>query len=214
MRILVTTLYALAFSATATNAANIDSELQAIIRELDAAKYGVGNGAARIKAFEEVRLKAAALEAKYPKRAEPMVWQAWALEGQADIDRSFSSLSRLKQARRKLEAAIEIDPAANDGDAYALLGGLYAQIPGFPISFGNTKKGQEHLLKALAINPTGAVPNLGYARYHMKMGNPDQVIKYATVVLTAPPRPGREKADADLRSQAEALITNANAAQR
>jgi tetratricopeptide (TPR) repeat protein len=169
---------------------------------------------ARTKAMETVRLHAVALEAKYPQRAEPLLWQAWALNEQAEIDRSFSSLSILKQARKKLEAAIAIDPAVNGADAYSLLGGLYAQLPGFPISYGSEKKGREYLLKALAINPTGAQANLCYARYHRKVGNTAEVIKYASAVLSAPPRPEREKADADLRAQAEAIITQAKAQER
>jgi tetratricopeptide (TPR) repeat protein len=191
---------------------SIDAELLALTRAFDAARYDLPSGDARVNALETVRLHAAALEAKYPKRAEPLVWQAWALDEQAEVDRSFSSLSLLKQARKKLEAAIAIDPTVNGADAYALLGGLYAQLPGFPISYGSEKKGREYLLKALAINPTGAQPNLGYARYHLKIGDYAGVIRYASVALTAPPRLGREKADADLRAKAETMIANAKAA--
>jgi tetratricopeptide (TPR) repeat protein len=210
-RIMLAALLALASAPSTANTANIDAELQALTRSFDAARYDVPSGDARMKAMEAVRLQAAALETKYPKRAEPLLWQAWALDTQAYIDQSFSALTWIKQARKKLEAAIAIDPTVDGADAYALLGGLYAQIPGFPISFGNTKKGQEYLLKALAINPTGAQANLGYARYHRKMGAHAEVVKYASAVLRAPPRPGREKADADLRAQAEEMIAQAKA---
>jgi hypothetical protein len=43
------------------------------------------------------------------------------------------------------------------------------------------------------------------------MGDHAGVIKYASAVLSAPPRPEREKADADLRAQAEAMIAQSKA---
>jgi hypothetical protein len=110
-----------------------------------------------------------------------------------------------------LEAAIVLAPEACGADAYALLGGLYAQLPGFPISFGNEDAGRRHLLKALAMNPTGALPNLAYACFLLKVGQFDSALSYANAALRAPPRLGREKADANLRAQAEDLIAKSNA---
>jgi tetratricopeptide (TPR) repeat protein len=189
----------------------IDAELQSLTHEFDAARFEIPSGEARVKALEAVRQHAAALWTRYPQRAEPLVWQAWALNEQADAVRSFSSLGLLKQARKKLEAAIAIDPNVCGADAYALLGGLYAQLPGFPISFGNEKTGRDLLLKALTINPTGIHPNMGYARYLFKIDDSAGAVKYATAALHAPPRPGRDKADAHLHAQAEELIEKSKA---
>jgi hypothetical protein len=49
-------------------------------------------------------------------------------------------LAKAKDARRLPERA-EANPAAlGDGSVYASLGSLYAQVPGFPVGFGDAAK--------------------------------------------------------------------------
>jgi hypothetical protein len=55
-----------------------------------------------------------------------------------------------------------IDPRALQGSAYTSLGSLYYQVPGWPIGFGDDKRAEAMLLKALEINPDGIDPNYFY----------------------------------------------------
>jgi tetratricopeptide (TPR) repeat protein len=211
MRIITSLVLGLMWLHSLAGASSVEDELSKLPLEFDSAKYEAANDDARLKALETVRQHAAALEIKYPKRPEPLVWHAWVLNEQAEMARNFGALGLLKQARKKLEAAIAMEPEACGADAYALLGGLYAQLPGFPISFGNETTGRRHLLKALAMNPAGGLPNLAYARYLSKVSDFDGARQYAKAALDAPPRLSREKADANLRAQAEALIAKSSA---
>ena len=88
----------------------------------------------------------------YPDRAEPKIWLAIALSTDAGINGGLSALGEVKEARRLLESAEKIDPAALDGSIYTSLGSLYYQVPGWPIGFGNDDKAEAYLKQALAIN--------------------------------------------------------------
>ena len=63
-----------------------------------------------------------------------------------------------------------IDPKALDGSAYASLGSLFYQVPGWPIGFGDDKKAAESALDRLIglIRPVGAAAGVAAAIYHIK----------------------------------------------
>ncbi len=199
-------LVALTLSPAFAIAATLDQELAALARESDTAKFDTPDGDQRAKAFVAVQLHAAILDKQYPRSAEPLVWQAWALIDQSMVLRDFSSLGLLKQARQKLEAALAIDP--NHAGANSTLGSLYFNVPKWPLSFGDRKKGRAYLLKSLAIDPTSGWQNLDYAKCLFKDEDYSGAVKYATITLQSPMRAG-SKRDASLHAEAEALIVKA-----
>jgi tetratricopeptide (TPR) repeat protein len=129
--------------------------------------------------------------------------------GQAEQSGAAGSLGLVKQARKTLEAAVAINPNLYAVDAFSTLGGVYANVPGFPLAFGDKKKAAAYFQKALAINPSSLGANLGYARLLLKLGDYAAALKQATAALNAPPRPGREQADKAERKNAEILIAAA-----
>jgi len=190
---------------------DIDVEMAAIIRDYDAASYDVADNEAKIKAYDAVVQRAARLSKQYPNRAEPLVWQGQSQAAQSAADRS---LGLAKQARKTLENAIAITPNEYAVEAYSTLGSMYANIPGFPLAFGDKKKARECYRKALAINPSSIGANLGYANLLFKLDEYGEAIKYATAALNGTPRPGRERADKAARASAESVIAKAKAALR
>jgi Tfp pilus assembly protein PilF len=65
------------------------------------------------------------------------------------------------------------------------------------------------LQKALAINPNGIDPNYFYGEFLVETGKASEAIPYLERALKAPPRPGREVADAGRREEANTLLARA-----
>jgi hypothetical protein len=74
-------------------------------------------------------------------------------------------LGLMKQVKTDMETAISLDPAAQEGRAQAFLGMLYTVLPGWPLSFGDDKKGALLMDAALRINATNSPNCYYYARY-------------------------------------------------
>lgn len=159
--------------------------------------------------IQALAAQSAAVMARNPGRAEPMIWRAIVLSSQAKISGGLGALGQIKEARKLLEASIKLDPQALEGSAYTSLGSLYAKAPGWPIAFGDKDQAKGYLQKALAINPTGIDPNFFYGDLLLEQGDRAAAATYLRKALAAPPRPGREDADTGRRAEIEALLKQA-----
>lgn len=157
-------------------------------------------------AFETLAKQAAALAQQNPGRAEPLVWQAIVLSSYAKFEGGLGALSKIKEARELLLAAEKIDPKALDGSIYTSLGSLYAKSPGWPIAFGDKKKARKYLEQALALNPDGIDPNFFFGELLLEQNDKAGARRYLEKALAAPPRPGREDADAGRRAEISAVL--------
>ena len=162
--------------------------------------------AEREKRFETLAAKARKVSESYPERAEPLVWEGIIVSSWAGEKGGLGALGLVKQAKALYEAAIDINGAVLDGSAYNSLGVLYYKVPGWPVGFGDKAKARELLQKALAINPKGIDPNYFYAEYLVETRQADQAMTYLERALQAPPRAGRQLADAGRREEVRALM--------
>lgn len=158
------------------------------------------------QAFEALLKDAHVWTDAEPNNAEAFIWRGIIQSTFAGAKGGLGALGLAKDARKSLERALELDPRALQGSAYGSLGTLYYKVPGWPLGFGNDKKAEEYLLKALDINPTGIDPNYFYADYLYEQGNYTQAQQVAERALQAPPRPQRALADAQRRMEIEALL--------
>jgi tetratricopeptide (TPR) repeat protein len=159
-------------------------------------------------AFAGVEKMADALMARYPGRAEPLAWKAIVLSTHAGAKGGLGALSLVRQARDLLEQAESIDPDALDGSIYTTLGSLYYQVPGWPIGFGDDKKAEEFLKKALTINPNGIDPNYFYGDYLYRKNHYSEALSFLEKAMQAPPRPNRPLADQGRRKEILGLIAS------
>ncbi|HWZ48347.1 MAG TPA: tetratricopeptide repeat protein [Herbaspirillum sp.] len=146
-----------------------------------------------------------------PGKAEPMIWQAIVLASEAKVEGGLGALSKVKQARDLLLAAEKIDPNALNGSVYTSLGSLYAKVPGWPIGFGDSGKARAYLEMALKINPNGIDSHYFYADFLNAKGEYSKAMDHLNQALAAPPRPGREDADAGRRKEVETLMAEIRA---
>lgn len=193
-------------TAMASDNPALDAKVTALARTWDHVNYQT-SGQAKIAQAAALAADADTLARQYPNRAEPLVWEGIALSTEAGAKGGMGALGLVKTARDKLEAAERINPAAlGDGSVYTSLGSLYAQVPGFPIGFGDKDKAHDYLKTALKVNPNGADPNYFMGDLLYRQGDYSGAEKSLLRVAGAPPRPGREVGDQGRRADAAALL--------
>lgn len=156
--------------------------------------------------FKKLEKVATEFQHQQPERNDLKVWLAIVKSTYAGVKGGLGALSLAKEAKALLEEVIAKEPTILDGSAYTSLGSLYYQVPGWPFGFGDDKKAGELLKKALAINPTGIDPNYFYGDYLLEQGDKTKAKEYFSKALQAPPRPGRETADAGRRDEITAKL--------
>jgi tetratricopeptide (TPR) repeat protein len=205
------TVLGLAMALSLSAHADISQPASDLEHAWDHVQFEVTDRDARLKAFSDLADQADELLKQDPGNAEVMVWEAISLSSVAGEIRGPSALGKVKKARELLLAAEEIDPdALGDGSIYSSLGTLYYQVPPFPIGFGNKKKAQEFLEKALVQNPNGIEPNYFMADFLVHTGHYKSALKYVAAAEAAPPRPDRPIADQGRLQELAALKTKIN----
>ena len=157
-------------------------------------------------AFPQLEANADALIKAYPGRAEPLVWKAIILSTHAGVKGGLSALSMVRQARDLLEQAQKIDPDTLNGSIFTTLGSLYYQVPGWPLGYGDDKKAESFLKKALQINPNGIDANYFYGDFLYRKGKYSEALSVLEKAMHAPDRPSRPLADQGRRKEIQAVI--------
>lgn len=165
----------------------------------------------REAAFAKLGATAEAVVKAEPKAAELLIWRGIILSTWAGAKGGLGALDLAKQAKASLESALATDPQALDGSAYTSLGSLYYQVPGWPIGFGDDKRAEAMLQKALAINPDGIDPNYFYGDYLFRQKRYASARAALLRALAAGDRPGRALADEGRRGEIRALLAKVEA---
>jgi tetratricopeptide (TPR) repeat protein len=202
-------LFCLAATATAFAESDFATQLADIQQRWAVANYQITAPKEKLKALEALSTEAHRFSQEHPNRAEPLIWEGIVLSTCAGAKGGVGALGLAKKSRAVLEAALQIDDKALDGSAYTSLGVLYSKVPGFPLGFGDDDKAQDLLVKALTINPYGIDPNYFYAQHLCDHNECRDAKRYLERALHAPPRPGRELADAGRHREAMELLAKA-----
>ena len=156
-------------------------------------------------AFEKLVKEAHEVSAAHPGRAEALIWEGIITSTLAKYQSIFSAGGSAKAARDLLLAAEKMDPNALHGSALTSLGSLYYKVPRFG-SFGDHDKARDYLERALKINPDGIDPNFFMGEFLAERGDRAKALEYLNKALNAPPRPGREDADAGRKAEIQEII--------
>ena len=156
---------------------------------------------------EEAGDQAEQLVKRYPDAAELHIWAGIIRSTEAGASGGLGALGLVKQAKKELETALELNPLALDGSAYTSLGALYYQVPGWPLGFGDEQKAEWHLQRALAINPEGIDSLYFWGDYLHEQGRDAEARQALERALMAAPRPGRELADSGRRDDIRQLMS-------
>ena len=180
---------------TQTSAAGLTEDIASLQHEWARIKYKIREDLQEAQ-FEALAKTAETITARYPNRAEPLIWEGIVLSTWAGARGGLGALKLVKRSRERLEKALDINPAALDGSAYTSLGTLYYKVPGWPVGFGDDDKAEELLTRALEINPDGIDPNFFYGEFLLEEKRYEESLKVLNHASQAAPRPGRETADA------------------
>lgn len=162
--------------------------------------------AQREAAFAQLAAEAASLRKEHENSAAYLIWEGIIRATYAGAKGGLGALGECKTARKLFEESIRIDPDALSGSAFTSLGSLYDQVPGWPIGFGDDDEAKRLLLRGLELNPDGIDANYFYADYLLDEGDHYAALARFEKALNAPPRPGRESADAGRRAEIDAKI--------
>lgn len=193
----------------------LDARILSVAQAWDHAQFEMTDNVAKLAELQRVETTAAQLAAQYPQQAEPLVWQAITVSSEAGVRGGLGGLSLATRARDLLEQAEHINPnAMGDGSVYTSLGSLYAQVPGFPIGFGNRDRARQYLQRALSASPNGIDSNYFMADFLVRQGDYASAIVHLRRAVSAPPRPGREVGDRGRQRDVAALLRQAEARAR
>jgi tetratricopeptide (TPR) repeat protein len=186
-------------------AADLDQDLRKLQNNWEQVKY-LAPANAQESGFQKLLVEADQFTARYPNRAEPLIWHAIVEASFAGAKGGLGALGHVKNAKKSLESAIKLDASALQGSAYTSLGSLYYQVPGWPIGFGDKQMAADYLKKALSLNPDGIDANYFYGELLYKNDELAEAEKHLRAALKAPARAGRELADAGRRKEVQALL--------
>jgi tetratricopeptide (TPR) repeat protein len=164
----------------------------------------------RVAAFEALSAQASTFVQDRPNVAEAWIWSGIVTSSWAGAQGGLGALSKVKQAKVDLEKALSLDPNALQGSAYTSLAALYDRVPGWPIGFGDSDKAQQLLEQGLKLNPGGIDTLYFWGDHLFRQGHYAQARDALNKALQAPPRPGREQADAGRRTEIQLLLVDVN----
>jgi tetratricopeptide (TPR) repeat protein len=171
-------------------------------------RYALPEGE-RVAAFDALVHEIGRAQQHAPDDLRLRVWKGIVLASEAGAQGGLGALSLCKQARAEFEAVIKVDGRVLEGSAYTSLGSLYYQVPGWPLGFGDDDKARELLQQGLAVAPDGIDANYFWGDFLLDQDDYAGAVAAFEKALAAPPRPGRESADAGRRTEIEAGLARA-----
>jgi tetratricopeptide (TPR) repeat protein len=185
-RLIISLFAFVALAATTLAHAGFDEELAALQQRWATIRYE-STGAAQQQQLEKLIPDVDEFAKKNSDRADGYIWAGVVRGSLAEAINGISALSIVKAAKVDLEKALAIDPKAEDGYAYGVLGLMYSKVPGWPIAFGDNKKAKELLQQGLAVSPNGMNINFFYAQYLFTQGDAKNALPYADKAAAATP---------------------------
>lgn len=196
----------LAFATPALAAGAMSQDVKLINDGWAHIAYEVRGSSSQTRALDHLADQAAALVARYPNQAEPLLWQGIVVSEQANRANFLHKLGLATRARDLIARAYAINPRAANGGAAMSLGVLYYKVPGAPIGFGDDARARRLLREALALDPDGLDANYFYGDFLYDQGDKTGARSYLQKALRAPHDTSRPVWDAGRRREVQALI--------
>lgn len=165
----------------------------------------LADGGQRRLYYEQGRQYAETIVREFPDRVEGHYWLGLNLAGLADVSR-MQGMRLLPKIMAALERAAAIDPAYDQAGAYRVLGRIYYEAPGRPLSVGDIAKSLALLQKASQLAPGNSTNYLYLGEALLKAGRPAEARAQLEKVLTASENAdGPRGLEADRRKAQEIL---------
>jgi len=169
--------------------------------ELDVVNFDITDNDAKIKRLKALIPHSEALAKQHSDDAGFQMMAGFYNAQYAGYKGGLGALKYAKAARNFLEKSVKLDPKIYGSSAHAVLGTLYAQVPGWPVGFGDKKKALKNYLAAIELSPNSIDSNFTYAGYLFNQKKYAEAKTYLQKAAAAPARPDRPKADKNVREQ-------------
>jgi tetratricopeptide (TPR) repeat protein len=104
-----------------------------------------------------------------PNRVEGHYWLAMSLCGQADVGGNFLGRKLLPRILEELKRAVALNETYDQAGAHRVLGRIYYEAPGWPLSVGDLKKSLQHLKSAVRLAPATSTNHLYLAQTLLRL---------------------------------------------
>jgi tetratricopeptide (TPR) repeat protein len=135
--------------------------------------------------FRKGKIYAEMLIKEDPNRTEGHYWLAMNLCGQAEAGGLMTGRKLLPQIIEELERALVLDETYDQAGAHRVLGRIYFEAPGWPMSVGDLKKSLEHLQAAVRLAPDNSTNHLYLAQTLYRLNYPSLARQQLELVLTS-----------------------------
>jgi tetratricopeptide (TPR) repeat protein len=137
----------------------------------------------RLDYFKKGEHYAALLEREEPHGAAGPYWLAMSLLGMADVRRGMKALGMLPRIVKEMERSLAVDSGYDQAGAHRVLGRIYYEAPGWPLSVGDIRKSYRHLTEAVRLAPANSTNHLYLAETLIRMGKRAEACKELGLVL-------------------------------
>jgi tetratricopeptide (TPR) repeat protein len=125
--------------------------------------------ASRAAYYEKGLTYAEKLLAQQPDGVAGYYWKALNLSGLADVNR-LRGFKLLPQIMDGLKRSLALDETYDQAGAHRVLGRIYFEAPGWPLSVGDREKSLEQLAAAVRLAPDNSTNHLYLAETMLAMG--------------------------------------------
>lgn len=150
--------------------------------------------------FAEMLLK------EQPVGVEGHYWDALNLCGLADTGGKLTGRKLLPRIMEELQRVLAIDETYDQAGAHRVLGRIYYEAPGWPLSVGDLEKSLNHLAAAARLAPENSTNHLYLAQTLLRRGNEAQARQELEWVLTSTRAAVQPKGLEEDRQEARRLL--------
>jgi len=123
------------------------------------------------------------LLAQEPAGVAGHYWKALNLSGLADVGTRMEGFKLLPKLMDELKRALILDETYDQAGTHRVLGRIYFEAPGWPISVGDKNKSLSHLTTAVRLAPGNSTNHLYLAETLLDQGKKDQAREELQKVL-------------------------------
>jgi tetratricopeptide (TPR) repeat protein len=120
-----------------------------------------------------------------PNRVEGHYWLAMNLCGQAEVGGKLLGYRLLPRILEELKRAVALDATYDHAGAHRVLGRIYYEAPGWPLSVGDLTKSRQHLQAAVRLAPATSTNHLFLAQTLYRLGFASLALQQLEQVLTS-----------------------------
>ena len=149
----------------------------ALLTRLARACFALGDLAPiaeRGRYYEKGLAYAEKLLANEPNGVAGHYWKAMNLSGLADVGTRMQGFKLLPKIMEELKRVLALNESYDEAGAHRVIGRIYFEAPGWPISVGDKKKSLEHLSTAVRLAPANSSNHLYLAETLLDQGNKPQ----------------------------------------